>query len=84
MTIKNFDLPICQDCRWFPWCKTIPQECTKERHMTKEVYCWFGDQYIIVLVDDVDEDMTDDDICEIATDILLSNLGMEVIDGEEN
>ncbi len=52
--------------------------------MTKEVYCWFGDQYIIVLVDDVDENMTDDDICEIATDILLSNLGMEVIDGEEN
>ena len=52
--------------------------------MTKEVYCWFGDQYIIVLVDDVDEDMTDDDICEIATDFLLSNWSMEVIDGEEN
>ena len=52
--------------------------------MTKVVYCWFGDQYLIIIVDDVDEDMTVDDICEAATDILLSNLSMEVLDGEEN
>lgn len=76
-------LPVCLECKKFPWCGTIPQEC-EENKMTKEVYCWFGDQYIIVIVDDVDEDMTVDDICEAATDILLSNLSMEVLDGEEN
>ena len=81
---KNFDLPICQDCNWFPWCLTIPQECTKERYMTKEVYCWFGDQYIIVLVDEVEEDMTEEDIIEAACDILLSNMSWEVVNGKEN
>lgn len=77
-------LPICSECKRFPWCNTIPQECTKERNMTKEVYCWFGDQYIIVLVDDVDEDMTEEDIIDAASEILYSNMSWEVVNGEEN
>ena len=81
--MENFKIPNCSKCKKWPWCSKIPQEC-EENKMTKVVYCWFGDQYLIIIVDDVDEDMTVDDICEAATDILLSNLSMEVLDGEEN
>lgn len=52
--------------------------------MIKEVYCWFGDQYIIVLVDDIDEDMTEEDIIDAASEILYSNMSWEVVNGEEN
>ena len=52
--------------------------------MTKEVYAWFGDQYIIILVDEVDEDMTTEDIIDAASEILFSNMSLEVFNGEEN
>lgn len=82
--MKNLNLSMCSKCKEWPWCATIPQECTKEKDMIKEVYCWFGDQYIIVLVDEVEEDMTEEDIIEAACDILYSNMSWEVVDGEEN
>jgi len=52
--------------------------------MTKEVYAWFGDQYIVVLVDDVDEDMTTEDIIDAANEVLFSNMSWEVVNGEED
>lgn len=83
MTMKNFNLPICSECKEWPWCATIPQECERRKRMIKEAYAWFGDQYIIVLVDDVDEDMTTEDIIDAASEVLFSNMSWEVFNGEE-
>ena len=46
--------------------------------MTKDVYCWFGDQYIIIPVYDVTEDMTEEDILEAAIMLFDFNAGWEV------
>ena len=84
MTMKNFNLPICSECKEWPWCATIPQECERRELMTKEVYVWFGDQYIIVPVENIDSDMDEDDIIEAAGDILFSDISWEVRNGEES
>ena len=71
-------MPDCTDCKEWPWCSEIPQECVKGVVMIKDVYCWFGDQYIIIPVDNVTEDMTEEDILEAAFIILDSNISLEV------
>lgn len=81
MITRNSRLPICSECKEWPWCPNIPQECERRKQVYKEVYCWFGDQYIIVPVDYVDED---EDIIDAAHEILFSNMSWEVVNGEEN
>ena len=83
MTMKNFNLPICSKCKEWPWCATIPQECERREQMYVEAYCWYGSQYMVIPLDDVDEDMTTEDIIDAATERLFSNMSWEVFNGEE-
>ena len=80
MITKNFKLPNCNQCKEWPWCSNIPNDCRKGIEVAT-VLIKLEDEIIHGFDFDFSEDEPQEYRVQAAEEYVFGNITVEVING---